>query len=111
MLQPDKVTDPLNAYQISKRGNSLSVKAKAVRWGKRGARINTISPGIIITPLAKDELNGSRGDGYSRMIALSAAGTPDEVGYVGALNGSRWWGYHWQRLPDGWRCNVCILVW
>jgi NAD(P)-dependent dehydrogenase (short-subunit alcohol dehydrogenase family) len=62
--------------------------AEAVRWGKRGARINTISPGIIITPLAKDELNGPRGDGYRRMINASAvwrAGTPDEVGNVGAL--------------------------
>ncbi|MEI9920373.1 MAG: SDR family oxidoreductase [Bacteroidota bacterium] len=82
------VTDPLHAYQLSKRGNSLRVKAEAVRWGKRGARINTISPGIIITPLAKDELSGPRGDGYRRMIELSPvgrAGTPDEVGAVGAL--------------------------
>lgn len=88
MLQPDKVTDPLNAYQISKRGNSLRVMAEAVRWGKRGARVNTISPGIIITPLANDELSGPRGEGYRRMITLSAAGragTPDEVGNVGAL--------------------------
>lgn len=52
MLQPERVTDPLNAYQIAKRGNSLRVMAEAVRWGKRGARVNTISPGIIITPLA-----------------------------------------------------------
>jgi NAD(P)-dependent dehydrogenase (short-subunit alcohol dehydrogenase family) len=57
MLQPDRVTDPLHAYQISKRANSLRVMAEAVRWGRRGARINTISPGIIITPLAKDELS------------------------------------------------------
>ena len=88
MLQPDQVTDPLRAYQISKRGNSLRVMAEAVRWGKRGARVNTISPGIIITPLARDELNGPRGEGYRRMIELSAvgrAGTPDEVGNVGAL--------------------------
>ncbi|HEY1054376.1 MAG TPA: SDR family oxidoreductase [Emticicia sp.] len=88
MLQPDQVTDPLNAYQLSKRGNSLRVKSEAVRWGKRGARINTISPGIIITPLAKDELSGPRGDGYRRMIEVSPAGragTPDEVGNVGAL--------------------------
>jgi NAD(P)-dependent dehydrogenase (short-subunit alcohol dehydrogenase family) len=88
MLQPDKVTDPLNAYQISKRGNSLRVMAEAVRWGKRGARINTISPGIIFTPLAMDELNGPRGEGYRRMIDISPAGrggTPDEVGTVGAL--------------------------
>ena len=87
-LQPNQVTDSLHAYQISKRGNSLRVMAEAVRWGKRGARINTISPGIIITPLAKDELNGPRGEGYRRMIQLSAAGragTPDEVGTVGAL--------------------------
>ena len=88
MLQPDQVKDSLHAYQLSKRGNSLRVRAEAVRWGKRGARINTISPGIIITPLAKDELAGPRGDGYRRMIEASAvgrAGTPDEVGAVGAL--------------------------
>lgn len=87
-LQPDQVTDSPHAYQISKRGNALRVMAEAVRWGKRGARVNTISPGIIITPLAKDELTGPRGEGYRRMIELSAvgrAGTPDEVGTVGAL--------------------------
>ena len=88
MLQPDQVSDSLHAYQISKRGNSLRVMAEAVRWGKRGARINTISPGIIITPLANDELNGPRGDGYRRMMEVCAAGragTPDEVGTIGAL--------------------------
>lgn len=87
-LQPDQVADSLHAYQISKRGNALRVMAEAVRWGKRGARVNTISPGIIITPLAKDELTGPRGEGYRRMIELSSAGragTPDEVGSVGAL--------------------------
>lgn len=88
MLQPDQVRDPLHAYQISKRGNSLRVMAEAVRWGRRGARINTISPGIIVTPLAKDELSGPRGAGYRRMIELcpaGRAGTPDEVGNLGAL--------------------------
>jgi NAD(P)-dependent dehydrogenase (short-subunit alcohol dehydrogenase family) len=88
MLQPDKVKDSLHAYQLAKRGNSLRVMAEAVRWGKRGARVNTISPGIIITPLAKDELSGPRGEGYRRMIELcpvGRAGTPDEVGNVGAL--------------------------
>ena len=88
MLQPDLVTDPLHAYQLAKRGNALRVMAEAVRWSKRGARINTISPGIIITPLANDELTGPRGEGYRRMIELSPAGragTPDEVGNVGAL--------------------------
>lgn len=88
MLQEDQVTDPLHAYQISKRCNSLRVMAEAVRWGKRGARVNTISPGIIFTPLARDELSGPRGEGYRRMLDLSPAGrggTPDEVGAVGAL--------------------------
>lgn len=88
MLQPDQVKDSLHAYQLAKRGNSLRVMAEAVRWGKHGARVNTISPGIIFTPLARDELNGPRGEGYRRMINLSPAkrgGTPDEVGTVGAL--------------------------
>lgn len=88
MLQPHQVKDSLHAYQLSKRGNALRVMAEAVRWGKRGARVNTISPGIIITPLAHDELNGPRGEGYRRMIEVSAAGragTPDEVGTIGAL--------------------------
>jgi NAD(P)-dependent dehydrogenase (short-subunit alcohol dehydrogenase family) len=88
MLQPDQVKDPLHAYQVSKRGNSLRVMAEAVRWGKRGARVNTISPGIIFTPLAKDEFAGPRGPGYRRMIEISAArrvGTPDEVANVAAL--------------------------
>lgn len=87
-LQPDQVTDSLHAYQLSKRGNTLRVMAEAVRWGKRSARVNAISPGIIMTPLARDELTGPRGAGYRRMIEVSAVGrpgTPDEVGTVGAL--------------------------
>jgi NAD(P)-dependent dehydrogenase (short-subunit alcohol dehydrogenase family) len=87
-LHLDQVKDSLHAYQLSKRGNSLRVMAEAVRWGRRGARINTISPGIIMTPLAKDELTGPRGAGYRRMIEGSVAkraGTPDEVAAVGAL--------------------------
>ena len=88
MLQPDQISDSLHAYQLAKRGNSLRVMAEAIRWGKRGARVNTISPGIIITPLARDELTGPRGEGCRRMIGLcpaGRAGTPDEVGTVGAL--------------------------
>lgn len=87
-LQPDHITDSLHAYQISKRGNALRVMAQAVRWGGRGARVNAISPGIIITPLANEELKGPRGDGYRRMIGASAAkraGAPDEVANVAAL--------------------------
>ncbi|MCA1842674.1 MAG: SDR family oxidoreductase [Actinobacteria bacterium] len=88
MLQPDQVTDPLHAYQLAKRANALRVMAEAVRWGERGARLNTISPGIIITPLARDELTGPRGEGYRRMLELSPAGragTPDEAAGVAAL--------------------------
>lgn len=87
-LHPDQVTDSLHAYQLAKRGNSLRVAAEAVRWGKRGARINAISPGIIMTPLARDELSGPRGEGYRQMIEASAAGragTPDEVATLAAL--------------------------
>jgi NAD(P)-dependent dehydrogenase (short-subunit alcohol dehydrogenase family) len=121
-LQPDRVTDSLHAYQLSKRGNSLRVMAEAVRWGKRGARVNTISPGIIITPLAKDELTGPSGEGYRRMIELSPAkrpGTPDEVGAVGALlmgarstrpSGPGRRVHHRQRLPHGWWSDRRLLV-
>ncbi len=84
-----QVKGSLHAYQLSKRGNSLRVMAEAVRWGKRGARIKIRSaPGIVMTPLAKHELTGPRGAGYRRMIEGSMAkraGTPDEVGAVGAL--------------------------
>jgi NAD(P)-dependent dehydrogenase (short-subunit alcohol dehydrogenase family) len=87
-LQPREIKDSLHAYQLAKRGNSLRVMAEAIRWGKRGARVNAISPGIVMTPLAKDELSGPRGDGYRRMIEGSSAkraGTPDEVANLSAL--------------------------
>jgi NAD(P)-dependent dehydrogenase (short-subunit alcohol dehydrogenase family) len=113
MLAPEQVTDPLHAYQLAKRGNSLRVMAEAVRWGKRGARVNTISPGIIFTPLAKDELTGPRGEGYRRMIELSPVGrggTPDEVGAVGALLMDPGHVHHRQRLPHGrWRDRLLLL--
>ena len=78
-----EINDTLKAYQYSKRCNVLRVMAEATKWGKRGATINSISPGIIITPLANDELHGPRKDGYLKMIEASPAGragTPDEVG-------------------------------
>ncbi|MGN0202584.1 MAG: SDR family oxidoreductase [Candidatus Cryptobacteroides sp.] len=77
------ITDTLKAYQYSKRCNVLRVAGEACRWGRRGATINSISPGIIITPLANDELHGPRAEGYLNMIAgapAKRAGTPDEVG-------------------------------
>ncbi|WP_342372800.1 SDR family oxidoreductase [Propioniciclava soli] len=87
-LAEDAVTDTLHAYQLSKRANALRVKGEAVRWGERGATVNAISPGIVITPLARDELTGPRGEGYRRMLELSPAGragTPDEIGDLGAF--------------------------
>lgn len=78
-----EISDTLKAYQYSKRCNGLRVMYEATNWGKRGTTINSISPGVIITPLANDELNGPRGDGYRKMLALcpaGRAGTPDEVG-------------------------------
>ncbi len=87
-VRPANVRDSLHAYQLSKRGNALRVKAESVRWSHRGARVNAISPGIIMTPLPRDALNGPRGDGYRRMIHFSAAdrsGTPDEVATVAAV--------------------------
>jgi len=88
MLQPDQVTDSLLAYQIAKRGSSLRVQAEAVRWARRGARVNAISPGIVVTPLSRRELSGPHRESYQRMLeacAAGRAGTPDEVGNLGAL--------------------------
>ncbi|CDG40674.1 Short-chain dehydrogenase/oxidoreductase [Asaia bogorensis] len=83
-----EITDTLLAYQMSKRCNSLRVRGEAPRWGTRGARINAISPGIIITPLAYDELHGERAAFYRQMLAdapAGRAGTPDEVAALAAL--------------------------
>jgi NAD(P)-dependent dehydrogenase (short-subunit alcohol dehydrogenase family) len=78
-----EINDTLKAYQYSKRCNVLRMMYEATRWGRRGATINSISPGIIITPLANDELRGPRKEGYLKMIEqmpAHRAGTPDEVG-------------------------------
>ena len=88
MLQPQNIKDTLHAYQMAKRCNGKRVMAEAVKWGERGARINSISPGIIITPLALDEINGPRGEFYKNMFAKSPAGRPgiaDEVANVAEL--------------------------
>ncbi|MCM1263992.1 MAG: SDR family oxidoreductase [Butyrivibrio sp.] len=74
ILQSENIKDTLHAYQMAKRCNEKRVMAEAVKWGERGARINSISPGIIVTPLALDEFNGPRGDFYKNMFAKCPAG-------------------------------------
>ena len=88
ILQPENIKDTLHAYQMAKRCNEKRVMAESVKWGEKGARINSISPGIIVTPLAIDEFNGPRGDFYKNMFAKCPAGRPgtaDEVANVAEL--------------------------
>ena len=88
LLQPDHIKDTLHAYQVAKRCNVKRVMAEAVKWGERGARVNSISPGIIVTPLALDEFSGPRGNFYKNMFARSPAGRPgmaDELAHVAEL--------------------------
>lgn len=88
LLQPENIRDTLHAYQLAKRCNEKRVMAESVKWGAKGARINSISPGIIVTPLAIDEFNGPRGDFYKNMFANCPAGRPgtaDEVANVAEL--------------------------
>lgn len=87
-LRPENIRDTLHAYQLAKRCNEKRVMAQAVEWGQRGARLNAIAPGIIVTPLALDEFNGSRGEFYQDMFARCPAGRPgtaDEVANVAEL--------------------------
>ena len=87
-LQPDVLTSSGAAYALAKRANIIRVQAASVIWGDRGARVNSLSPGIVMTPLATDELNGPGGEGYRRMITASAAGrvgTPDEIAATAAF--------------------------
>ena len=88
ILQPENIRDTLHAYQLAKRCNEKRVMAESVKWGERGARLNSISPGIIVTPLALDELNGPRGDFYKNMFLkcpVGRPGTADEVANVAEL--------------------------
>jgi NAD(P)-dependent dehydrogenase (short-subunit alcohol dehydrogenase family) len=88
ILQPENIRDTLHAYQLAKRCNEKRVMAEAVKWGMRGARLNDIAPGIIVTPLAIDEFNGPRGGFYKNMFAKCPAGRPgtaDEVANVAEL--------------------------
>ena len=88
LLQPENIRDTLHAYQMAKRCNEKRVMAESVKWGERGARLNSISPGIVVTPLAIDEFNGPRGDFYKNMFAKCPAGRPataDEIANVAEL--------------------------
>ncbi len=88
MVKPENIENTLHAYQMAKRCNEKRVMAEAVKWGRKGARINSISPGIIVTPLALDEFNGIRGEFYKNMFTNSPAGRPgtaDEVANVAEL--------------------------
>ena len=88
ILQPENIKDTLHAYQLAKRCNVKRVMYEACRWGEKGARINSISPGIIVTPLALDEFNGPRGDFYKNMFANCPSGRPgtaDEVASIAKL--------------------------
>ncbi len=88
ILQPENIRDTLHAYQLAKRCNEKRVMAECVKWGERGARLNDIAPGIIVTPLAVDEFNGPRGDFYKNMFAQCPAGRPgtaDEIANVAEL--------------------------
>jgi len=88
ILQPENIRDTLHVYQLAKRCNEKRVMAECINWGKRGARLNDIAPGIIVTPLAIDEFNGPRGDFYKNMFAKCPAGRPgtaDEVANVAEL--------------------------
>ena len=88
LLQLENIRDTLHAYQLAKRCNEKRVMAESVKWGERGARLNSISPGIVVTPLAIDEFNGPRGDFYKNMFAKCPAGRPgtaDEIANVAEL--------------------------
>ena len=88
ILKPENIKDTLHAYQMAKRCNEKRVMYECVKWGERGARLNDIAPGIIVTPLAIDEFNGPRGDFYKNMFAKCPAGRPgtaDEMANIAEL--------------------------
>lgn len=88
LLKVENIQDTLHAYQLAKRCNEKRVMAQSVKWGEKGARINAIAPGIVVTPLAIDEFDGPRGDFYKNMFASCPAGRPataDEIANVAEL--------------------------
>ena len=83
-----ELTEPALAYGVAKRANRIQVQAASKVWGQRGARINSISPGIISTPMGQQELASPVGDGMRAMTAASAAGrvgTPDDIASAAAF--------------------------
>lgn len=81
-LQAEAIPNTLVAYMVAKRANILRVQAEAMRWGERGARVNALSPGIIVTPLAAHELNSEIGDIYRAMVEASPSqrmAPPEEI--------------------------------
>lgn len=87
-LQPSAVPNTLVAYMLSKRANALRVQAAAMTWGERGARVNAISPGIIVTPLARHELESEIGGIYRAMVDASPSkrmAPPDEIATAAAF--------------------------
>lgn len=116
VLKPANIKDTLHAYQMAKRCNVKRVMAEAIKWGVKGARINSISPGIIVTPLALDEFNGPRGEFYKNMFAKCPAGRPgtaDEVANVAELLLSQQGAFITGAdfLIDGGRRNSSLFLW
>ena len=82
------IGDPNFAYPIAKQANHIRVRAASAHWGRRGARINSISPGIISTPMGQQELASPVGDGMRAMVAMSATGrlgTPEDIALATAF--------------------------
>jgi NAD(P)-dependent dehydrogenase (short-subunit alcohol dehydrogenase family) len=95
-LAPGAVADPASAYVLAKRANQVRVQAASAAWGRRGARVNTISPGVISTPMGASELEGPSGEVMQAMIANSATGrigTPEDIAGVVDFLLSRQAGY------------------
>jgi NAD(P)-dependent dehydrogenase (short-subunit alcohol dehydrogenase family) len=87
-INPDSVTESALAYGLAKQANHISVRAASRIWARRGARINSISPGTIATPMGQLELDSPMGEGIRGLIAISAAGrlgTPDEIAAAAAF--------------------------
>ena len=87
-LQDDAIPNTLIAYMVAKRANFLRVQAEAINWGARGARVNAISPGIIVTPLGRHELESEIGDIFRAMVEASPAkrmAPPEEIAEAAAF--------------------------